>query len=51
MEKVRNAYRILFGKTERRIQLERPWYRWEDNIKMGFKEIQLICVAQVNSDQ
>jgi hypothetical protein len=40
------------GKPEgKKIQLERPTHRWEDNIKIFFKETQLrdlewICVSQ-----
>jgi hypothetical protein len=33
----RNVYRILVGKSEGKRQLGRP-RRWEDNIKMGFRE-------------
>jgi hypothetical protein len=29
----------LFGKPEGKIQLGRPRRRWEDNIKMDFREI------------
>jgi hypothetical protein len=36
---MRNAYKILFGKPERRRILERYIYRWEGNIKMDLKEI------------
>jgi hypothetical protein len=31
---LRNAYRILVGKTEGKRPLGRPRHRWEDNIKM-----------------
>jgi hypothetical protein len=31
--------RILVGKSEGKIQLGRPKCRWEDNIKMGLREI------------
>jgi hypothetical protein len=34
----RNAYRILVGKPEGKRPLERPRRRWEDNIKMDFRE-------------
>jgi hypothetical protein len=30
----RGVYRALMGKPEGRRPLERPRYRWEDNIKM-----------------
>jgi hypothetical protein len=35
----RNAYRILVGKPEGKRQLGRPRHRWENNIKMNFREI------------
>jgi hypothetical protein len=35
----RNAYRILVGKPEGKIPLGRPGRGWEDNIKMGLREI------------
>jgi hypothetical protein len=34
----RNAYRILVGKPEGKRPLGRPKRRWEDNIKMDFRE-------------
>jgi hypothetical protein len=35
----RNAYRILVGKAEGKKTLGRPRRRWEDNIKMTYREI------------
>jgi hypothetical protein len=35
----RNVYRVLVGKLERKIPLERPRRRWEDGIKMDLMEI------------
>jgi hypothetical protein len=35
----RNAYRILVRKPEGKRPLGRPRRRWEDNIKMGLREI------------
>jgi hypothetical protein len=35
----RNACRILMRKPERKRPLGRPRHRWEDNIKMGLREI------------
>jgi hypothetical protein len=32
--KMRNKYKILVGKAERKIRLRRPRYRWEDTIRM-----------------
>jgi hypothetical protein len=37
MGKVRNAYKILVGKSEGKRQLGTPRYRWVDNIKMYVK--------------
>jgi hypothetical protein len=42
MKGIRNAYKILFGKPERKIPLERPRHRWGDKIKMYFKEMCVI---------
>jgi hypothetical protein len=39
MGKVRGAYNILVVRTEGRRPLGRPRRRWEDNIKMDFREI------------
>jgi hypothetical protein len=36
---VRDAYRALVGKPEGRRPLGRPRRRWEDNIKMDFREV------------
>jgi hypothetical protein len=35
----RGAYRVLMGKPEGRRLLERPWHRWEDNIKIDLREV------------
>jgi hypothetical protein len=35
----RNVYRVLVGKPEGKIPLERPRRRWEDGIKMDLREI------------
>jgi hypothetical protein len=35
----RTAYRILVGKLEGRRPLGIPRYRWDDNIKMDFREL------------
>ena len=39
MEQLRNAYRVLVGKPESNRPLGRPRRRWEDNIKMDFREV------------
>jgi hypothetical protein len=36
---VRNVHRVLFGKPEENKQLGRPIHRWENNIKMYFKQV------------
>jgi hypothetical protein len=36
---MRNAYKFLVGKSEGKRQLIRCRHRWEDNIKMGLREI------------
>ena len=38
-EERRDVYRVLVGKREGKRPLERPWHRWEDNIKMDFQEV------------
>jgi hypothetical protein len=35
----RGAYRVLVGRPEGKRLLVRPRRRWEDNIKMGLREI------------
>jgi hypothetical protein len=37
----RNVYRVLVGKLEGKIPLERPRGRWEDGVKMALREIDL----------
>jgi hypothetical protein len=39
MGEVRNAYKILVGKPERKRQLGRPWRRWEDNLRTIIRKI------------
>jgi hypothetical protein len=34
----RNVYRVLVGKPEGKIPLERPWHSWEDGINMDLRE-------------
>jgi len=36
----RGVYRVLVGKPEGKRPLGRPRLRWEDNIKMGFQEVE-----------
>jgi hypothetical protein len=37
----RGVYRILVGRPEGKRPLGRPGCRWEDNIKMDFREIRI----------
>jgi hypothetical protein len=37
----RDACRVLVGKPEGRRSLGRPKHRWEDNIKMDLREVEL----------
>jgi hypothetical protein len=39
MAEGRNVYRVLVGKSEGKRPLERPRRKWEDGIKMEFREI------------
>jgi hypothetical protein len=39
MGEKRTAYSILVAKPERKRHLRRPRHRWEDNIKIDFREI------------
>jgi hypothetical protein len=36
---MRDVYRVLVGKRERKRPLGRPNHRWEDNIKMDLQEV------------
>jgi hypothetical protein len=39
MREMRDACKILIGKLDRKRPLRRPRHRWEDNIRMDFREI------------
>ena len=41
MEEGRGAFKILTGTHTGKRPLERPSHRWEDNIEMGLKEIDI----------
>ena len=47
----RNACNILVGKPEGKKPLVRHRHRWEDNIKMGVKEIgwEVVCLQSFGS--
>jgi hypothetical protein len=38
MKEGRSIYRVLIERSEGKRPLERPRYRWKDNIKMDFRE-------------
>jgi len=37
--KQRGVYRVLVGRAEGKRPLGRPRHRWDDNIKMGLREM------------
>jgi hypothetical protein len=37
--KLKNAYKLLVGKTDWKMPLGKPRRRWEDNIRMDLREI------------
>jgi hypothetical protein len=39
MGEIRNAYKILVGKPERKRPLGRPIHRWDNNMRMYLREI------------
>jgi len=41
---MRNAYKILVGKSEGKRPLRRPRHGWEDNIRMDLRRIWCECV-------
>jgi hypothetical protein len=43
MEEVCPADRVLMEKVQLKRQLEKPWFRWLDNIKMDSQEILWGC--------
>jgi hypothetical protein len=40
MRERRDAYRVLVGKPEGRRPFERPWRRWENNIKIHLRKVE-----------
>jgi hypothetical protein len=44
MGEVRGVYRVLVGRSEGKRPLGRPRRRWEDNIKMDLREIDIDAV-------
>jgi len=51
MGEMRNAYRILVGKPERKRPLRRPRCRWEDNIRIDVREIEWEIVNWIHLTQ
>jgi hypothetical protein len=51
MGEMRNAYRILVVKTERKRPLRRPRCRWEDNIRIDVREIEWEIVNWIHLTQ
>jgi hypothetical protein len=51
MGEMRNAYKILVGKSEGKRPLGGPGRRWEDNIKIDFWEICLEGVDWIHVAQ
>ena len=44
MGEERGVYKVLVGKLEGRRPLGRPRRRWENNIRLGFREVGCGCV-------
>ena len=51
MEEGRRAFKILTGKPTGKRPLGRPRHRWEDNIRMDLKEIDINWRNWVDSSQ
>ena len=51
MEEGSSAFKMLIGKPTGKRRLRRPRRRWEDNIKMDFKEIGISARNLVHSAQ
>ena len=51
MEEGRSAFKILTGKHTGKRPLGRPRCRWEDNVRMGLKEIGINAGNLVDSAQ
>lgn len=48
MEETKNAYKMLVGKSERKVLFCRPRRRWGDNIIMDLKEMVWEDVDQIH---
>ena len=51
MEEGRSIFKILIGKATRKRLLGRPRCRWDDNIRMNLKEIDINTRISVDSAQ
>ena len=51
MEECRSAFKILRGRPTRKRSLGRPKRRWEDNVRMNLKEIDINTRNWVDSAQ
>ena len=51
MKEGRSAFKILTGKPTRKRLLGTPLHRWEENIKMDFKEIGVSVRSWIGSTQ
>jgi hypothetical protein len=47
----KNAYKVLVGKTEGNRSLGRPRPRWENNIRMDLRDIELEIMDRVHLAQ
>ena len=39
MREIRDVYWVLMGESEGKRPVGRPWFRWEDDIKMDLQEV------------
>jgi len=51
MGETRNEYKILTGKPQRKRRRGRRRFRWEDNIRIGLREIGWGCVDWIHLAQ
>ena len=51
MKEGRSAFKMLTGKPTGKRPLGRPWRKWEDNIRMDFREIGISTRNWVDSAQ
>jgi hypothetical protein len=47
----KGGYRVLVGKPEEERPLRRPRRRWEDNIKMDFREVEWESMESIDLSQ